>query len=526
MTPPPAYGDPDVEALYRDLLFLHALAPEFRDLDLSGVPGYTDFSTDGAMRAVAGAPGDVVGVSARLAVLYDLARARLPGHDDSLGDAYAVLAHSTLALKPDNGAGFVPQDLVEDMNRAAAEGVPFATMRSAQAFEHQETAFIGEDVCTVRRVTVDGRRATWIFSEFETDAPLDGVADWLDPQNWGKWGYLLFRRMDILGAPPAPVSISPPPDGDAHWQGVFFEEVRLFESINTLLDCSHWRDAGAAAMTYDLDKSLDRKLDVDRGFLLVTDTGPTRRVQVLKIVGFTNDVWDSAARLVCPFWTDWIRGAVLGATTSTPRTPTQVPEVDVTACTATVDAWVRFLRSAADPYLDLGTEVSSRVRSRAYSTPDLLADGTRLWSQLAKDWAHAWTYGSETMDEVASLGLDAGLTPPGVPREIGRHAVTGLAAAASTAAAEAGGTVVPVTGIAETDRLVCSELVSIGPPSSRLSATDMTVTVESLGGGTLGARVRTTNASAPHGLYVGRLHRPDGRPLAPVHLYVSRATGA
>jgi hypothetical protein len=130
------------------------------------------------------------------------------------------------------------------------------------------------------------------------------------------------------------------------------------------------------------------------------------------------------------------------------------------------------------------------------------------------------------MDEVASLGLDAGLTPPGVPREIGRHAVTGLAAAASTAAAEAGGTVVPVTGIAETDRLVCSELVSIGPPSSRLSATDMTVTVESLGGGTLGARVRTTNASAPHGLYVGRLHRPDGRPLAPVHLYVSRATGA
>jgi hypothetical protein len=167
--------------------------------------------------------------------------------------------------------------------------------------------------------------------------------------------------------------------------------------------------------------------------------------------------------------------------------------------------------------------VSSRIRSRTYSTPDLLADGTRLWSQLAKDWARAWTYGSETVEEVAREGLDAGLTPPGVPRDVGRHAVAGLVAAAP---AEVGGTVVPVVGIAETDTLVCSELVSIGPPPSRLPATDMTVTVESLGGGALGARVRTTNASAPHGLYVGRLHRLDGRVVAPVHLYVSRASGA
>jgi hypothetical protein len=30
MTPPVATGETDVEALYRDLLFLHAQAPEFR----------------------------------------------------------------------------------------------------------------------------------------------------------------------------------------------------------------------------------------------------------------------------------------------------------------------------------------------------------------------------------------------------------------------------------------------------------------------------------------------------------------
>jgi hypothetical protein len=520
MTSPVASGESDVEALYRDLLFLHALAPEFRDLDLSAVPGYADFSADTAMRAVAAASEEEIGASARLAVLYDLARAELPDHP-RLGDPYAVLAGATLALKPDHGPAFGPGDLVQDMTEAAAAQVPFATKRTAQAFAPYETAFVGENVCTVRPVTVNGIRATWIFSEFETDAPLDGVADWLDPRNWAKWGYLFFRRMDLLGAPPAPLSINPPPEGHDHWQGVFYEEVRLFSPVNTLLDCSHWRDPGAAAMTYDLSRSLDTQLDVDRGYLLVTDTGPTRRVQVLKIVGFTNDLWDRLARLVCPFWTDWIRGSLIGATESRPLTPTQVPGVDVTACTATVDAWVRFLEASAVPYLDLGNAMGARIRSREYSTPDLIADGTRLWSQLAKDWARAWTALPETIEEVAREGLGAGLTPPGVPREVGRHAVTDL-----LTATEPGGTVVPVAGIAATDQLVCSELVAIGPPSAQLPAADMTVTVESLAGGGLGARVRTTNTSAPHGLYVGALRLPDGRAVAPVHLYISRATGA
>ena len=140
--------------------------------------------------------------------------------------------------------------------------------------------------------------------------------------------------MELLGAPPAPVEHQPSAGGRSeHWQGVFHEEVRLFERVNTLLRCSHWRMPGAAAMTYDLDLSLDGQIDVDRGFLLVTDTGPVRRVQVLKIVRFTTTSGTPSRRLVCPFWTDWIRGAVEGATTSVPVTPTQVPE-DVTAACA------------------------------------------------------------------------------------------------------------------------------------------------------------------------------------------------
>ena len=83
-----------------------------------------------------------------------------------------------------------------------------------------------------------------------------------------------------------------------------------------------------------------------------------------------------------------------------------------------------------------------------------------------------------------------------------------------------------MAGIAGSDRLVCSELVSIDRATARLPASDMDVSVESVAGGTLAARVRTTNTSAPPGLYVGRLDRLDGQPVAPVHLYVSRATGA
>ena len=97
MTAPPGDVEPDVEARYRDLLFLHAQAPEYRDLDLSVLPGYADFEIGPALRAVAAAPEDEVPVSARLAVLYDLARAGMPGRE-TRGEAYSRLADSALAL--------------------------------------------------------------------------------------------------------------------------------------------------------------------------------------------------------------------------------------------------------------------------------------------------------------------------------------------------------------------------------------------------------------------------------------------
>jgi hypothetical protein len=192
-----------------------------------------------------------------------------------------------------------------------------------------------------------------------------------------------------------------------------------------------------------------------------------------------------------------------------------------------MDAWTTFFGNAARPYVDLGSSVTSRIRSREYSTPDLLADSTQVWSQLAKDWAQAWTAWTDTVNEVASEGLDAGFTPPGVPRDLGRRpAMASTGAAAASAPAEIGGTVVLVPGLTEGDRPTTTELVSIDVGTATIPATDVAVTVRRLPDGTTAAQVQTTNTAVPPGLYVGRLDGPDGRPLAPVHLYVSRATGA
>ncbi|TFV86973.1 hypothetical protein [Blastococcus sp. CT_GayMR16] len=526
MTLPPDTGDPDVEARYRALYFLHAQSPDFSDIDLGVLPEFRDLTVGGCLRRVAAASAEEIPVSERLAVLYDVARAGLPDHE-SLQDEYRGVVDSALALRRDrperDAPDLAPEDLLDDLVRSAADGVPFDTTRSASAFAHHETAFVGENVCTIREVKIGGVRATWVFSEFETDAPFEHVADWVDPRNWSRWGPAFFRRMELLLSPPAPIDISPPPAADQHWHGVFHEEVRLVKLVNTLLRCSYWRGQGAAGMTYDLDVSLDREIDVDRGFLLVTELGTARRVQVLKIVSFTDDWWDRVARLVCPFWTDWIRAAVEGGTKSVPTEPTHTPPLDPSSCVTTMDAWATFLADSARPYIELGSDATSRIRSRAYSADDVLADSAVVWSRLAKDWATAWNVWTDTVDEIAREGLDAGLTPPGMPREAGRRGGT---TAAGAAPADVGGSVVMVPGLTGSDRLVCTDLLSIDASTATIPARDVAVTVQALPDGTVGARVQVRDATVPHGLYVGDLNTPDGRLLAPVHFYVSQATGA
>jgi hypothetical protein len=511
--PPDSDVDHDAEVGHHALIALHALAGTLGDVDPGEHPGFRPTSPAEALRAVAQAPEEEIPVSARLAVLHDLARADMPHFDEHEAE-YRLLAESVTQRQ-----GLDVDRLLADVRESAGKGIPFGTTTTGRQLPHHLAAFIGEDVCTVRTVEVGGLNATWIFSEFETDAPFDQVVGWVDPRSWPQRGPMLFKRMDIVGGQ-GPVGIGQL--SNDHWHAVFHEQVQIIGRLNTLLHCDYWRDGQqAAGMTYELDLSLDGEIDVDRGFLSVNDVGPVRRVKALKIVGFTNNAWDSVAGTVCPFWTDWVRAAVEGGTTSTPKPPPDEPWS--LPGRETLDAWVEFFGDSARTYLGLFEDVTSRASAGGYSTSDWVADGTRYWSQLARDWAQAWVFGMDLLEEVAREGLDAGLMPPGKPREPGRGMATALATGTAVSGGE--GTLIPVAGLAETDRPGCSELVSIEAGGATIAPNEISVKVEKLDENAYGVRVSTSNTSVPAGLYVGELRSPEGARIIPIQLYVSRATG-
>ena len=140
--------------------------------------------------------------------------------------------------------GIDVDQLLDDLKESAQTGVPFSTTQSGQQLPHHAAAFIREEACTIRKVDVGGLTGTWIFSEFETDAPFDHVTEWVDPRNWPRFGPMLFKQMDVVGGS-EPVAIKTL--GDEHWHGVFHEEVQLVSRINTLLHCDFWRDGDLAA---------------------------------------------------------------------------------------------------------------------------------------------------------------------------------------------------------------------------------------------------------------------------------------
>jgi hypothetical protein len=511
--------DQDAAEGQRALLSLHALSGAFGSLDLGLIPELRPAPPGESLRAVAEAPEAEIPVSARVAVLYGLAQAKFPDFEAAEGE-YRSLAASVAEPR-----GIDVGQLLTDLKQSSSGMVAFRDTPSGRSLPHHEKAFLGEDVCSVKTVKVGGLTGSWIFSEFETDAPFSAVREWVDPRNWPDRGPLMFKGMDVVGAK-GPVDI--PPRADAHWHGVFHEEVQLVKRLNTLLHCDYWQDGDhAAGMTYELDLSLDGELDVDRGFLLVNDLGPVRRVKALKIVGFTTDVWDRVAKIVCPFWTDWVRGAVRGGTTSVPKPDTHAPATTGSPPTSSwsdnFEAWVEFFGDSARTYLDLFGDMTSRMSTQGYSSSDWMADGTRYWSQLAKDWAQAWTYGLSTLNQVATEGLDTSFIPPGRTRQEARTTVPAMMTAASP---ELEGTVIPVPGLGAADRPLVSDLVSIEAGGAAIRAADVTVTVEALDDGTYGVRLQTSDTAVPPGLYVGQVTTPGGKALAPVQLYLSRARGA
>ncbi len=526
--PSDAYGPDALDEHHRALISLHARAAPDSLPDPGLIPDFRRMSPGAALHTLAAAPVEEIPVSARLGALGDLARAGFPDWKTD-ADGYRALATSVASQR----SGVDADQLLDDLKLATSEQVPFHTLSSGRSLPHHESAFVGEDVCTVRTVQTGGLSATWIFSEFETDAPFDKVAEWVDPRNWPRRGPLLFKAMDLVGVE-QPVGLGPP--GDIHWHGVFREEVQLVQRVKTLLHCDFWQDGDrAAGMTYDLSLSLDDQIDVDRGFLLVNDVGSVRRVKALKIVGFKQDIWDRVAAMVRPFWTDWVRAAVEGGGSSNPGRPGSVPKEDLSGRSPWVEAgeaWIDFLGDSARTYLELFDDMSARVGARDAKAVDFAEDQRRLFSQLAKDWAQAWTFGLDTLSEVASEGIDAGFTPPDTPRDKGRGAVRTMTAAATAAVAAEGtegteGTVVPVSDLGPKDVPTVSDLVSIESGGARIPAATIATSVEPLDDdGAHGVRLRVAVASLAPGLYVGQVTPKPGAHPVPVQLYISQSRGA
>jgi hypothetical protein len=516
-------------------------AGHFGDDGPPSPPGWRPTPTSVALRALTEAPKDEIPNSVRLAVLYDLAREDFPDRD-SAQDEYRSLASSVA-----DGRDVDPDELLNDLYESSRKQAPFHTTATGQALDPHEVGFIGESVCTVQTVKVGDLTGTWIYSEFDTDAPFESVVQWVDPRNWPRLAPFMFKGMEVVGAP-RPLAIAG--QGTDHWHGVFHEEVQLFNRISALLHCDHWQDGDrAAGMTFELDFSPDGQLDVDRGFITVTNIGLENgdrvcRVQALKIVGFTEDIWDRFAERVCPWWTDFLRGAVRGSSSAPKPTEPASPPASL-GPEDLIGAWTSFFGTSARVYLDLFEDVNARAVSGAYSPSDWLADGSRFWSRLAKDWVQAWTYGLEKLPEFTrdAGGPGVDLRPPtttpttpatpagpaATPTSGARQATTSPASAPRSPAAAAPGLddlVLSVPGLGEGERPVTSDLTSIEARPGTIAARDVSVTVVDLPDGTRGVRLRTSSGtSAPlPGLYVGKLLRTAGGPtLAPVQLYISGA---
>lgn len=523
------------DASHHALLSLHARAGTFGGAHPGTDTEFGPGNTGLALSTLADAPVDEVPLGTRLDVLHALARADFPDYDKHQAE------YVRLAASIGGPHGLDAETVLDDLKSVAQRDQNLAATPTGQTLPHHATAFVGDDVCHTARVRVDGKPAAWIFSEFETDAPFADLADWANPRTWPTRAPLLFKKMDLVGGFTTLTGI----EADPHWRGEFLEEVLLVDRLRTNLDCAYFAQPGrAVGMTYDLISSVDDRITVDRGFLLATDIGEGyHRVKALKIVGFRDQEWDTVAQFVCPLWTDWVRQAVRGGTTSTPKEPTEnpipttdpsgpqtpsgptVPEDDV------LDEWVDFFADAAKTYAHLVSDVARKSVAGGYKLPDMARDGARYWSQLAKDWSRAWAFGLEMMQDMAEDGPDVRLKPPHPDRSWRRqpeetapttYAATSGAGGDGTAM-DAGGTTIPTPGMVTGTAITASALTSIGSGGATIPASHVTVLPTTRGDGTPAVRVTiTSSVGTPPGLYVGRLSVAGG-PSIPVQIYVSRA---
>lgn len=463
--------------------------------------------------------------SARFDVLAALAKADFPDY------AAAEDQYHALAAKIGSDHGLSPEQILTDLKTEALNPGTIHASETGAKLPHHMTAFFGRDVCNTARIEVGPLPGTWIFSEFETDASFADVAEWVNPHNWPKRGPMMFKSMTPVGGDPTSI---PGVEDGTHWHGVFHEEVQLVERLNTLLHCDYIEIAGAfAGVSYQLTESLDNQINVDRGFLLVNELGATRHVKALKVVGFTEKFWDEVATWVCPLWTDFVRGAVQGGSSSKPAPPTRPPSAGTTPG-AVAASWVRFLSAASSRYTTMGVDWMQRAAGPGYDSDALIKDGAKYWLALARDWSEASILSYQSMQQLAGESETAAgaQVPPLVASPFTAVPSAGGASGSSVdnevfvpGAAGKEGTTMPITGLKENEPIVCTGLTRLGANRVEIAPADIQVSNQKIADDMFGAKVEVTVTNLNAGLYIGNVDigvAPNTR-REPIQLYISRA---
>jgi hypothetical protein len=546
MTDSYEHADPPVDPEHDALLGLHGTAGTFGGVRHD--PGFGPDQVGAGLATLTRASTDAVSYGARLDVLHALAKADFPGYERHQTE-YLDLARSI-----GQPHGLDGETVLDDVKASAQGDQGFTDTDTGRALPHEATAFVGQEICNTAKVWVDGKQATWIFSEFETDAPFETLVGWVDPRGWPKRSPMLFKRMDLIGEE---VTQLRGVGADEHWHGEFLEEVQLVDRLRTLLHCDYFAmpergEGGAVGMTYNLTFSIADQILVDRGFLLASDIGGGKhRAKALKIVGFEASSWDTVARFVCPLWTDFVRQAARGGTTTTPHSPSKNPpspggngEGSPFPGAELINQWVDCVGDAAKTYTKMVADVSDRAVSGNYKVADLTRDAAQYWLQLARDWSTAWSYGMELMEDVASGDQDFGLRPPGDSRQATQStaapapgaaapdakantsttaAATGAMTTQATAptAANEESTTIPIPQLDPAAAVTCSNLVCIEAGNITIAAGDVTVTRTTVSG-TPAVEIAVAAGAGPAGLYLGTLTVSGGGTL-PIQFYVSRA---
>lgn len=490
--------------------------------------------------------------SVQLEVLSELAAADFPEYD-SAEEEYRELAARVGAL------GDMSADQVLDDLKAHAVGdANFLDSATASALPHEVTAFFGQDICHTFRVDVEGKQAVWLFSEFETDAPFKTVAEWVDPHNWPVRSPMVFKSMTPLagGLEQLPAIKG----GGTAWHADFEEVVQLAKVLHTDLHLDFASVDGLfAGSSYELVRSLDGEIDVDRGFLLVNDLGKTRNVKCLKVVGFTNDYWDEQTLAwACLSWTHFLKSAVRGGTQSTPGGP-QRPLGDYSLSDVATD-WFDCVSAAGKRYAERTVEWVESAAT-GYSFDEAVSDTAALWLSIAQDWSNATAeiyknlrlLSAKSNTPVAATDVFAQLFTAGTtPTEKAPNADATATGAAASSAPQAGaaappdpqnytasvvaegytagkpgheGATIAWEGLAVGDQLSCTDMARLGSNNMRVPAANVQLSVVPLSDGWAGVHLEMPVAGLLPGLYIGDV-TVNNKGTRAFQIYVSKAKGS